>query len=511
MRPEQQGSARIARAPLSAPGWLAPSLFGLLSACYFFQAFSLAANAPLWMDEVLAVWTARLPSFGAIWQALENGAEFTPPLYDSLLHMMMGMGLTSPIMIRLPSIMAGYLAALAMGVLVRRRLGTTLAAVAAGVVLSGGMFEFAVQARPYACVIAAFGWTLVLWDRLPSNGPASLRLLLPMALLLIAMVALHFYAVLLVMTLGLMEVVWRGMEGRAPRLSVIICIGVAGASIFLWLPIMEAASAFSSQDVIAPDYYGRPRWIVLLATYVLLGGSTGLAMAACCLVLIVTRGSHLSGRRDIAVALLLLSIPILIFAFAHVGTHSFAPRYAVAGTFGFALLTVCMIRQAGDRAHFLAAAILAILLMLSMFDRYGGELEKPDRLDALALANAAPGDLPIATGSGLRFFELLANLPPSVARRVIYLDLPDVPPPDPTNRHQVERWSKIDRRLPVVDAQSFICATPRFLLLTEPGDGSDIMPAWLAARASFKEPSLNKPSLILIQSLPCGAGGKASH
>jgi len=72
---------------ISAPGDRAAvrrvadaGLFVLLSASFWISAGAIAATRPYWMDEVLAVWTARMSTAGGVWDALMKGAEFSPPL-----------------------------------------------------------------------------------------------------------------------------------------------------------------------------------------------------------------------------------------------------------------------------------------------------------------------------------------------------------------------------------------------------------------------------------------------
>lgn len=491
-------------ARLSPTDLVASGLFILLSLVYFYQATSLARTAPLWLDEVLAVWTARMPTLPAVWYALKNGSEFTPPLYDSFLHLMIEAGASSPLALRVPSIIGGYSAALATGALVWRKAGPSLAALAAGMVLAGGLFQFAVQIRPYVFVAAAFGGALVLWDRLPQDGAVRWRKSLALTGLLITMVALHFYAVILAGLLGVLEVVLRALSGRLPRAMVAVAVGLACLSILLWWPILHAASVFSGQDVLAAQYYAKPEMLKLLSSYLLLAGVPGCIALIVSFILLLTRGRRLRGSYDLALALLLIAIPLLVFGFAFLITKSFSYRYVVGGTFGFALLMTWAGCQLGRHASLFAVAILS-LLTVSLLGRDGGEITRPNRLFALSLIATAPGDLPIATGSGMRFMEALGNLPAPVTKRIVYLDLPGARSVDPTNRHQVERWKMIDKALPMVDAHEFVCETPRFLLLTEPIDGSDDMPRWLRGRASFVAPSADKPTLMTVKSLPCGA------
>lgn len=467
-------------------------LFALASAIYFVQAMVLAAHAPFWMDEILTLWTARLPDMAAVWTALVRGAEFTPPLYDWLIHGLYQMGVTSPLGLRLPSIIAIYIAALATGAIVRRHAGSAPAALAAGIILSSGLFGYAVQMRPYALVTAAFACALALYDR---PGRPSIQRLAAMAALLALAIGLHFYALLLAAGLGLLELIRARTGGRAPCWRTLAAIAVAGASILAWLPILLAARAYSASDVLAPDYYARPIPFALIRTYAMLLGWLIVPLVALLAASIIMKRErsplHLT-------AFTIAAAPIGVFAFALLVSHSYADRYALAGGIGVALLFAALAQQFSPRA---SVALLAMLIAATPW-RAGGEIAKADRLDALAAVEAAPSALPIVTGSGLRFFELREN---SVAGpRIAFLDT-RMPSGDPTNRNQISRWKAIDPSLKIEDAQAFLCAHPAFYLFAQPLDGgADELPAWLATRADFTSPPANHASLTLVRAHACG-------
>ena len=473
-------------------------LFGLLSAIYFVQAATLAAHAPFWMDEILTLRTARLPNLAAVWSALLHGSEFTPPLYDWLIHALHQAGVTGPLGLRLPSIIAIYIAALATGAIARRYVGTAPAALAAGAVLSSGLFGYAVQVRPYALVTAAFACALALYDR--RQQPSNLRLV-AIAFLLVLAIGLHFYALLLAGGLALLELVRALTERRAPCRRTLAAIVLAACSILLWLPILLAARAFSGGDVGAPGYYAQPVLIELVRTYAMLLGWLILPLAGlyAAKVLVPSEPSPLG-----VTAVVVSAAPVGIFVFALLVSHSYASRYALAGGIGIALLLASLAHQLGKRAAPASVLLLALLALAAPW-RDGGEISKTDRFEALASVAAARDTLPIVTGSGLRFFEIRENV--RAGERLVFLDTPGVSSSDPTNRNQVLRWKAIDSGLQVADARAFLCATPAFYLFAQPPDGgTDELPGWLASRADFTPPPVGRASLTLVRARPCADG-----
>lgn len=469
-------------------------LFALLSMVYFAQAATIAAHAPFWMDEILTLWTARLPDVASIWSALVRGAEFTPPLYDCFIHALQQLGITSPLGLRLPSIVAIYIAALATGAIARRHAGIAPAALAAGVVLSAGLFGYAVQARPYAMVTAAFACALALYDRYqhPSN-----RRLAAIASLLALAIALHFYALLLAGGLALLELVRARTEGRAPSWRVLGAIALSGCSILLWLPILIAARAYSHGDIAAPDYYARPVLLGLLRTYTMLLGPMMLPLAG---LLIAATFCPRDNSRLRVTAWVIGAAPLGIFVFALLVSHSYADRYALVGGIGIALLFASVTQQLGKRSAAVSVAVIVLLILAAPW-RNAGEIGKGDRLQALASVASVRDSLPIVTGSGLRFFEVSENIP---GARITFLDTPGALSGDPTNAHQVLRWHAIDPGLKVENATAFLCRAPVFHLFTQPdGGGADALPGWLAGRADFTAPPADRAALTLVRAHAC--------
>ena len=470
-------------------------LFAFLSVVYFAQAAATAAHAPFWMDEILTLWTARLPDVASIWSALVRGAEFTPPLYDCFIHALQQIGITSALGLRLPSIVAIYVAALATGAIAYRHAGIAPAALAAGVVLASGLFGYAVQVRPYALVTAAFACALALYDQRqhPSN-----RRLAAIASLLASAIALHFYAVLLAGGLALLELVRARTEGRAPSWRVLGAIALGGCSILLWLPILIAARAYSHGDIGAPDYYARPVLLGLVRTYAMLLGPLVVPLVG--LLLAATFSSRKKSVLSVT-ALVVGAAPLGIFVFALLVSHSYADRYALVGGIGVALLFASLAQQLGKWAATVSVGLIAMLILSTPW-RDAGEVGKGDRLEALASVASVRDSLPIVTGSGLRFFEISENSP--AGARTTFLDTPGMPSGDPTNAHQVLRWKAIDPRLRVENATAFLCRTPVFYLFTQPdGGGADTLPDWLAGHADFTPPPADRSSLTLVRAHAC--------
>jgi hypothetical protein len=492
--------------------------FAALTIGYFVAATAVAAHHPFAMDEVLAVWTARLPTLGAIWDALNKGAEFSPPLYHVILKYFVQLGGSGTVILRLPSIIAVYFVSIAAFTLVRRRHSTSVAMIAMAVCLTSCLFFYAVQARQYASVTACFSAALMLWDIRADKPPSWRRAAALFGLLAIA-VGMHFYAVLLAAGVGLMELMWTTAHRRV-RWPYMVAIGLACMSIALWLPIMQHAAAFNSGDTGATEYYAIPQFRLLPAIYAyllldfesnLLSPLTLLVAAAVIYLLLRPRDNASNirqaplGNLDIIIWVS-CALPLLIFMFSYLVTHTFNVRYVIAATLGFSVLTARLIaptRWATAWSYLIVAAAVG-----SSLHAITTTSKQTTAMRALALVNRAPPDLRIGTGDGLRFLELRESAMPTVGRRMVYLKSPaGTFSPDPTNEHQVERWAAIDPNLSVTDIAPFVATHSRFLLFSD-GESVDLLPQQLVAQGHVVNMLLRDGNAYIAEVMTTGADAR---
>ena len=114
---------------------------------------------------------------------------------------------------------------------------------------------YALQIRPYAFCVACFAWALVLWDDL--NRTNSRWRYVFIAMLLALATSVHFYSVFFIPCLGVVELL-RLIQTRQFRLPLWIAMFLAGASAFLWLPMIHVMSKYNSGDTGSPSYYATP-------------------------------------------------------------------------------------------------------------------------------------------------------------------------------------------------------------------------------------------------------------
>lgn len=466
----------------------------LATLSYLQAALSISSSRHFWLDEVLAVWAARLPSFAAVTAAIWKGAEFSPPTYDLFLHYLFEFFGSGPLVARLPSILAVLLSAITMAIVVWRRLGPFSAAITFGVILNSCLFEFAIQARPYALVIALLSVAVLIWSTCKPGDGTRWRAA-SIAFLLFACVSLHFYAILAFAIFALMEGLW-SIAHRRFRPAIWLALAGAPVASLVWLPLMLHLAAYNSGDTAGQSFYGAPTLDHfaddVVALFLGLKAFALFVIAAIILIAAANVAAYIRQKApcrspavinpneaDIAIiGFSLLAVLPLGFALALLATHVFSPRYALPSTIGAVLLFVLALRRVPyDRV--ISLALLAVLFVLPLLS------SPPKDVSALALdlVRRAPSG-PIVVSDGLVFVELMESADLTMRSRFVHLRRPlGVSDGDGTVERQIERLHASFRPdLPIEDFSSFTEEHPSFTVLGRPGTSTDALSSWLIAK-----------------------------
>lgn len=442
-----------------------------LLVCYIGAAAAASARTPLWMDEILTVWASRLGSAKQIYAALAHGSEFGPPTYPLLLHFLAKVTGGGNLALRIPSIAGVVVTGCCSLILFRRHLGLPRAAFALCLVLEA-IWPFTIQVRPYALETACMAGALLLWDDLGVR--ASWWRCVWIGLLLALAASLHFYGVLFVPCLGLIELIYF-MKSRIVRTPVWIALVAAGASIGVWLPLIHTMSHYISGDAGSPNYYAQPnvgRFIQAWCSLFLQGPWTILLLIFAMLAIAAGRlREPESSSQELpeesrpaefwAVVVGMALFPCIVFLFSCTVTKTFNERYAIASVIGMAALVAGTIRA----TPFFRRTLPMILLFASVSALLQGISSTP-AYDLDAITGDLPGNDPIVIGDGLAFFPLMESSPAAIRSRFVYVTLPEETPiGDPTNEHQIERWKAINPTLPVESVTEFLQQNPRFYLV----------------------------------------------
>lgn len=477
-------------------------LLALFCMCFLAGALRAAVRNHLWMDEILAVWVARLPTAHLVWSAVFHGSEASPPTYDLILHGLIKAGASSYLLLRLPSILATLFSGFCVFTLLRRYLQLESAACGAAFSLLGILAWQGIEARPYSLVTACFAAAVLLWDRLESPHPRIWRIAAISALLAFA-VCLHFYAALLVPCVGTMELLWSLIHRRV-RVSMWLGLILAGACSFVWLPLIRFDSHFIAGEIKSAEFYGRPTLSRLIHAYSdlmafdkkqILFIAAAISLIAAAAALRELRAKRLSstdpstppGHRSnlYVIAFCTVAFPLLAFIFALFVTKTFNTRYALIGSFGFSLLLACTISAARAARPAVCAILLAAcpLALLS-----GTPPPAVDIPNELGLLTKATGPYPIVVPDGRLYFELVEAASPDLKSRFVYVDLPPgTPSPDPTDEHHVDRWHRIRPDLRIMSAQNFFAHNPHFYIFHS-SQSLFVLTNWLIDRGLVTKP-----------------------
>ena len=289
-------------------------------------------------DEAFSVLFSEHPPAGITAEILRLG-EPHPPLYYLFLHGWMAIAGNSELAVRFPSAAASILAVVLVFALSRRMFGWR-AGFAAAVFVTVNPFQiwFAQTARMYALsAMLALSTTLALWIALRRGRWWQWTIY---SLLTAAHLYLHYYALLIALAQG----VWVLLALHRQRRRLVAFAAAAAAVALLYLPwLVRALSGIQSYQGNA----GSPSLIFVLTDCLLtfaLGKTIQPQIAAPFLVafgvlLILGLGHALHAkRREAALLVLWLFVPLVGIWIASLQRPIFAARYLIAASPPFYIL-----------------------------------------------------------------------------------------------------------------------------------------------------------------------------
>ncbi|TLP62270.1 hypothetical protein [Microbispora triticiradicis] len=368
---------------------------------------------PLWRDEAATVSAAvrTLPQMTHLLQSVDA----VHGLYYALMHMVVGVSGTAEVALRLPSVLAGALAAAGTGAL-GRALGLRRAGLYGGSLLAlMPIFSRYVQeARPYPMTTAAaVGVTLLLLRVLRAPTPAALA---GYALALTALAYLNLFAFLIVGAHGVVVVLSRGPLARwacataasAAAVAPLAWLGSRQGGQVSWIRRPEAADVgrlavqmFGDLGATAPPPRpGLAPPAPLAATALTALGVAPLAWALALLGLVLGLAGGLRATRAAHAALVRVTLPWLLVP----ATVLLAASWAAHPVYVFRYVFCCvpaaaLLAGAGIAAlpTGVAVAALAAWIGLSAPGQLAtrgpdGRQDDPRPVLALLASAARPGD-----------------------------------------------------------------------------------------------------------------------
>lgn len=373
------------------------------------------AQQSLFADELSTYWIVTAHGLGGVVSTVHSNAEITPPLYFVASWLTSKLG-HAPVLVRLPSLVAGTLIIPATYLLGLRTVGRAAALLATGLTaLAPFMIYYSAEARGYAVMMLMV--VLSTLAMLVAVDTRRARWWGFYALFSCAAVYTHYTSVF-ALAAQLLWVLWAHPSARKPAF-----VANLGA-IVLFLPwtsglindftsptsrILSALSPFTPNDVrIALEHWsiGYPYASLPLHR---LPGVAALGLLALAIVVglgalglnVLRARSRLRlavvDRQLVLVVALFLSAPIGEAIASAVSTNLFGVRNLAPSWPGFALLLAALLTAAGPRLRIIAAVLAIAGFAIGAARIVETRFERPRYQAAADLVDhlAAPGDVVI--------------------------------------------------------------------------------------------------------------------
>jgi hypothetical protein len=407
-------AAKVAGEALDRHGSI---LFGLLAAAYLAAALALASQKLVWYDEVFTYYFAHFPSLGQVWSELKMGDDPTPPFFYVLTRTFVAIFGSSEVSIRLPEALAFVLMGAALYTLVAKRSRPRYGLVAVLFVLASGVYGYAYEARPYGLPLGFAAVALLCWQLAADADRYRRPALVGLGAGLAAAVACHYYAVLILIPLGLGELV-RSLYWKRLDIWVWLAFSAALLPLAVGVPLIQAATKVTA------TFWARPGWLDVPSFYVEVLRGKLAAFGGCVIALAgleVFRQSR--GPRcpeslkeslplhELVALLGFVLLPLFGVVLGKLVTGAYTVRYAVPAVLGIGALVAFAAYRLDQRYAFvgvLLVGLLAVSFVRQVAHAFPGVIhDAKDQRDVLRFLAAAnrPG-LPIVIASTQDYTEL---------------------------------------------------------------------------------------------------------
>jgi len=177
---------------------------GICAALYLAIACQVIAHKMLWDDEFFTYYISRAP-VSEIWSALSTGADQHPPFFYLLTHASLGFFGESHFSLRFPALLGVGLMSVCVFQFVANRTSAVYGLIAMLLALCTQTLKYACEARGYGLMLGFSAVALLSWQ-CAAEGRRRKLALPGLAVGLAGAVASHYYAILLLVPLGLGEI-----------------------------------------------------------------------------------------------------------------------------------------------------------------------------------------------------------------------------------------------------------------------------------------------------------------
>ena len=457
---------------------------------YAFILFAMGSRL-LWHDELYTYYIAKTPTL-ARFIAAATEVELQPPMQYVLSRLSMPVLGDSALATRLPSMIAFTVASICLYLFVRRRVGRFYGLTAMLVLWITPFLQFATEARPYGLVLGFFGLAMLGWQTATDGGKRWLGLL-GIGFGVWGILVSQAFTPLLVAILGVAELV-RSVDRRKLDWPVWIALLPPTPFILIYIPIFRR---FKGWTALPPAFQASGFKIISFYVELLSAVSVILLIALVAALLahraqteVTTPDADFVRKHEVALALGLLSLPILINLLLMRSGGAFWSRYAIATAIGFSLLFVYILAKLTNASR-AAAGITAICILAGIVIGSVLYLVHPSQrpsVKAISIKDLDPL-LPLVDASGLTFFEMNKREDPETLAHVFYL----------TDHDAAIRYAHatifegtgilrdyFPIRGTVMPYRDFVAKTPHFFVLGTPDYPED----WLIPNCWTMAPSL---------------------
>lgn len=398
------------------------SLLFVFSLLYLLGTGYIASRKFLWADEVLTSYMARL-SVANLWPAFASGVDIEPPLFHLITRAFTSVFGQSPLSLRMPAILGGWLMCTSLYVFISRRFKPIYAAIALLIPFVTGAATYMSEARCYGIGLGFSGLALVCWQSAAERRHRKLCLA-GLALSLGAAIACQYYLVLVLLAIGAGEVVRSLAEKRIDR-PMWVALAGSGLVLVLHLPLIRVAMTFSGGEwsvanarallVAYQTFLNRVvvPGLVIVVGLAVLGRTTPSADTPAQ----ATRKGELRSW-ELAAAVVLAGSLAGAFVVAKFTNGIFTLRYGLCMIFGIAIIAVLVIRRY-DTGRPLAGALTFLVLLTGFLGHQ--VIPRQPRFHTPDLLARADSSSAIVIENPLDFLELTYNAPPQLASRLYYL------------------------------------------------------------------------------------------
>jgi hypothetical protein len=495
-------SGEAVESALHAYFWRLAVLLGILLLA---SSITIDLRKKMWIDELYTLHMAQQAGLTEIVNATLEGCDGAPPLYAMIVHGILPWVRNEALAVRLPSTLGFCAMVFCLLAFCYRRWPAGYAVLPA-LLASNAALGYSTDGRSYGLVLGCTAGALLCWQAATENRRRIVTVPL-LALSLMAAIALHYFAIFIVVPLFLAELV-RARETRKLDFPVLTALAAGPLVLALHYPLIAAGRAFQA-------HYWAPAQLSVLLWVFEWNGMMMFLLPALVLVALWNMPDLLLADRSpvsrlpltipewvAAVAFLLM--PVAAFVFSKYTAGVFVDRYVLWMVVGGAIAIGASLCNAG-RLNALVGLSMAACILVIVGAREVAELrQKPLLRESEAayrdLARLPLDSQPVVVANHHVFMELSYYARPELRERLIY----------PLSIDLDLRYSNIDTgprifsalrhrtSLRIVDYDAVLQSNPRFILVAS---SKDYLP-WHLVRSGFRVIPLGQSSSTLYQVEP---------